>query len=928
MLNWGYSIIPPDPESIANGETWAQGLSAASGLNVVPLPGPTTDMELLDALRDGTIHMAELNALAFSYGQAQGWIQPGPIMKYTYQPSGSIMFVARTDSGLVPGEPPQVFQQLAGKRPCWPDPEGAYQNTPPVKEYFLPAGLLAQAGVKLSQPVFITHTSTGHYESEAVFLRECDFAVMEAEPVEDFLKYMYDYLMNKGVTFTEWKEQMQVLYTTPPLEPFYVMAFSSQLDSTKRELLTNAMLSGPAAQGHYGMHGWLPYDEKQSAFYNQFEALVVASGVDVADYLSRVWDLWLRENIAAALTPSPAPTPTNPPSTRTLTICQGAEPDTLYIYGGNMLAANNVREAIYDGPIDSIGFSYQPVILEKLPSLADGDASIQPVAAQENDFVLNDAGEVVLLRPGEIVRPYGCNLSACAITWHGEALLMAQMSATFTLKKNIRWSDGEPLTADDSLFGFEKANGCRFPDDPNAACGSLGAGGRQTIERTASYIALDDYTTRWVGVLGFLDQAYMTNFAHPLPRHQLQEYTSQQLFSIEESSVRPMGWGPYIIDKWQFGEDIHLSRNPYYFRTDEGLPYFDQLIIRFFGGDEAATLSALENGECDLVDWEQASKHIPLEHLIEYGNNGQMQALITTGTTWEHMDFNIQPVASIINTGAFAGWDLDGDGQGPFGDVRLRQAVAMCLDRQQVVDTILYGKSPLPDTYLPPDHPLFDTQAAHWQYDPSAAAALLEDIGWQDTDNDPSTPRIASGVTGVPDGTPLVMNYETTTAEIRQQVFQIFSQSLSGCGFQVNLLTYPAVDFFTADPAGRVSGRLYDLAEFAWLTGVTPPCDLFLGDQLPTAENNWSGQNNSGFADPAYDSACSQQLQSLPGDAAYTQGVQEAQRIFTEQLPVIPLFLQIKYAAARPDMCGYWLDPTSQSDTWNIESFDYGSTCK
>jgi peptide/nickel transport system substrate-binding protein len=170
-----------------------------------------------------------------------------------------------------------------------------------------------------------------------------------------------------------------------------------------------------------------------------------------------------------------------------------------------MLAANNVLEAIYDGPIDNTGFSYQSVILEKLPSLADGDASVQPIAVKENDFVINDAGEVVHLRPGDVVRPYGCNLSACAITWHGEALIMAQISATFTLKDNIRWSDGEPLSADDSVFGFEKASSCRFPDDLHVTCGTLGAGGSKTAESTASYTAIDDLTTQWVGLPGFLD---------------------------------------------------------------------------------------------------------------------------------------------------------------------------------------------------------------------------------------------------------------------------------------------------------------------------------------------------------------------------------------------------------------------------------------
>lgn len=307
VLNWGYSVIPADPKSIAKAESWVKGLSSATGLTVVALPGPSTDMEILEALRDGKIHMATLNALAFSYGQSQGWIVPGPVDTYTYQPSGSLMFVARIDSGLVPGEPPEVYQQLAGKHPCWPDPAGAYQNYPPVKEYFLPAGLLAQAGVKLGQPVFINHISTGHYESEAVFLRECDFAVIEAEPVEDFLKYMYDYLMNKGVSFSEWKEQMQILYTTPPLEPFYIMAYSSQLGLEQQEMLTKAILRLPAVQGEYGMHDWIPYDEEQDTFYNQFQTLVDASGVNVADYLNRVWDLWLRKMINSNPTLSPIP---------------------------------------------------------------------------------------------------------------------------------------------------------------------------------------------------------------------------------------------------------------------------------------------------------------------------------------------------------------------------------------------------------------------------------------------------------------------------------------------------------------------------------------------------------------------------------------------------------------------------------------------
>ncbi len=291
------------------------------------------------------------------------------------------------------------------------------------------------------------------------------------------------------------------------------------------------------------------------------------------------------------------------------------------------------------------------------------------------------------------------------------------------------------------------------------------------------------------------------------------------------------------------------------------------------------------------------------------------------------MTYDVHPVESIVNSGVFAGWDKDGNGEGPFGDVRLRQAIAMCMDRQSVVDTVLYGQSIVLDTYIPPNHPMFNAEVKHWPYDPAAAAKLLDEIGWLDADGDPATPRLATGVTGVPDGTPLSMNYETTTAAMRQQVTQILAQNLAGCGIEVTLGYHPASEWFASGPDGRLAGRLFDLGQFAWLTGVQPSCDLYLSTQMATAENGWSGQNYGGFSDPTYDTVCNTQLQSLPGEAAYEEAAKEAQRLFGDQLPVVPLFLRLKLAATRPDMCNFIMDPTNNSEFWNIENFDYGAGC-
>ena len=93
------------------------------------------------------------------------------------------------------------------------------------------------------------------------------------------------------------------------------------------------------------------------------------------------------------LTPPPTETPdllrTSPPAPRSLTVCLGAEPTTLYPYGGLNSAGRSVLSAIYDGPIDVSEYQHEAVILEKVPDLEDGDAQVNPVAVNAGDVVVD-----------------------------------------------------------------------------------------------------------------------------------------------------------------------------------------------------------------------------------------------------------------------------------------------------------------------------------------------------------------------------------------------------------------------------------------------------------------------------------------------------------------------------------------------------------
>src|SRR5574339_437336 len=161
------------------------------------------------------------------------------------------------------------------------------------------------------------------------------------------------------------------------------------------------------------------------------------------------------------------------------------------------------------------------------------------------------------------------------------------------------------------------------------------------------------------------------------------------------------------------------------------------------------------------------------------------------------------------------GFDVREDRPDLFGDKRTRQAVALCLDRQRVVDTVLFGLSSVPDSYLPSDHPLHNGNIQTYEFSPTSGSQILNDVGWEDHDNDPATPRQAMGVTNVPNGTPLVLNYYTTLATQRHQVAEILTESLAKCGIGLNTVFQDAAQFYAQGPTGPLFGRQFDLAEYA-----------------------------------------------------------------------------------------------------------------
>ena len=603
------------------------------------------------------------------------------------------------------------------------------------------------------------------------------------------------------------------------------------------------------------------------------------------------------ETVVVTATPSPpppSPLPT-PPGPKVLTVCLVGEPDTLYLYGGSRLpATRHVMEALYDGPVDYLTYAYHPVILQEMPSVVDGDVIIRRVRVQKGFKVVDTTGEVVELAEGVRVRPAGCYADECAVEFEGEPLWVERMEIIYNLREDVTWADGEPLTANDSVFAFQVASDPATPGD------------RYLTERTARYRAMGEWRVQWVGIPGFVAPTYPLNFFAPLPRHQLGDRSPADLPQADETRRTPLGWGPFVVAEWVPGDHITLSRNPHYFRAAEGLPYLDRVVFRFTSG-ATDMIADLLSGACDVAvqdgDFEPL---MPL--LVQAEQDGLLNVITAPSNGWEHIDFGISPASDYRRPDFFS-------------DAGMRQAIVQCIDRQAIVDEVAYGRSVVPDSYLPPNHPLYPgDELAHWNYDPAAGRAWLDEAGWVDEDEDGV--REAHRISGVLTGTPFEITLLTSAdSPVAQQAARVVRAYLADCGIRVNLESRPSQEFFAAGPDGPLFGRRFDLAETTWWFDIDPPCEHYLSGEIP-ALGHWYGENPSGYSNPDYDAACQAGLQALPGTPEYEEYHRLAQVIFSAELPAIPLFMRLRIAVARPGVQNLALDSTARSEMWNIESLD------
>ena len=107
-----------------------------------------------------------------------------------------------------------------------------------------------------------------------------------------------------------------------------------------------------------------------------------------------------------------------------------------------------------------------------------------------------------------------------------------------------------------------------------------------------------------------------------------------------------------------------------------------------------------------------------------------------------------------------------------------------------------------------------------------------------------------------------------------------------------------------------------------WQVTVPQVCGAWLSQRIPSADNDWSGENFSGFASPDYDRACLRALNAVDFEAR-TEALQEAQQILNDAAPSIFVAWRPFWFAARPDVEGLIPDASAPGTLWNIEAVGF-----
>ncbi|MHB8625351.1 MAG: peptide ABC transporter substrate-binding protein [Aggregatilineales bacterium] len=435
------------------------------------------------------------------------------------------------------------------------------------------------------------------------------------------------------------------------------------------------------------------------------------------------------------------------------------------------------------------------------------------------------------------------------------------LTTTLKLKPGLKWSDGQPLNADDVVFSYQmtldKANNYQQGQIIRALVSEVTKVDDLTVKLTTNKPS--PYPENIAGVNGF----------YLIPMHVYKPiYDKDKSIEKADANQNPTVFsGPFMLKEWKRGSSMTFVPNPNYVF---GAPKIDSLVIQIFP-DPQTSYTAFAAGQVDFVPNLQPGsdpKQIQdsTKDVTIYGIYGSYRESL-----WLNVRTDKYPKA----------------GHPALKDKRVRQAMRLAINRRGLVKDLLFDTTTVAES-LWADSPFEDKSVKFVEYDPEAAQKLLDAAGWV---MGPNNVRVSKNVQGVPDGTELSLTYKTTPAAQRKKNQVVIQQELAAVGIKVTLSTDDPTQLFGSWQANGTNAiGDYDIAEYANNTVTTNPANSrkFFCDDITGAQNP-GGVNNTGYCNPKMDDLWKVTEQALDPKAGQ-DAANQIQQIMADEVPVIILY--------------------------------------
>jgi peptide/nickel transport system substrate-binding protein len=416
----------------------------------------------------------------------------------------------------------------------------------------------------------------------------------------------------------------------------------------------------------------------------------------------------------------------------------------------------------------------------------------------------------------------------------------------YRLKDGLTWSDGKPLTSADARWTYEQ--------QVKKGNQILTRFGWEDVDR---FETPDDLTVRihfskafapWVVLLA-------GSATQILPKH---VYEGENFNKAMNDEL--VGSGPFKFGEWKKGQSVTVERNDNYWGEKAPL---EEITYRFIP-DTNSLVAALQSGEVQFIN---PPPDIGLLERLEGIDGARVE--YKAGTVYEHITFNVEKVDNL----------------------KIRQAIAYGINRDQAVEQILKGQvSPLNSFLVPEQKPYATPAWEKYTQDQARARQLVEEAKAE--------------------GASTTISFSTTSdARLRETLQEVIRQQLKDIGITVEINNSSADVFF----GERTPGGDFEMGEWAWLANPDPSSTtLFAGDQIPP-----KGQNYARYDNPRVTELLKRSDRALKVSQR-ADLLKQAQELIAEDLPMLPMYQRPEYYAWSEGLTGPDVNPTIVGPFWNV----------